>query len=99
MVPRTIVFAPVVMSMVAVSLPWSMIHHPLFALIPAGARNIGPELPAGGFPGDPATVNWAILAAACWQYTGFIMVITPAGMQAIPPKSSVRPPDVAAHAA
>lgn len=81
---RTIVFAPMVMSMVAVSLLWSAIYHPLFGLIPAAARSIGLELPAGGLLGNPATVNWAILAVACWQYTGFIMVIMLAGMQAIP---------------
>jgi ABC-type sugar transport system permease subunit len=81
---RTIVFAPMVMSMVAVSLLWSMIYHPLFGLIPEFARALGVGLPSAGILGDPATVNWAILAVSCWQYTGFIMVIVLAGMQAVP---------------
>lgn len=81
---RTVVFAPMVMSMVAVSLLWAMIYHPLFGLAPAMARNLGFTLPAAGILGDPVTVNWAILAVACWQYTGFVMVIMLAGMQAIP---------------
>ena len=81
---RTLIFAPMVMSMVAVSLLWSMIYHPVFGMVTkAGdALNLPPsEL---GILGDPSTVMWAILGVACWQYTGFVMVIVFAGMQAIP---------------
>lgn len=81
---RTIVFAPMVMSMVAVSLLWSMIYHPIFGLVPEITSAIGIPLPSAGILGDPNTVNWAILAVSCWQYTGFIMVIMLAGMQAVP---------------
>lgn len=81
---RTVIFAPMVMSVVAVSLLWSMIYHPLFGLLTGLLKMLGLQLSPLGILGDPATVTVAVLAVACWQYTGFIMVIMLAGMQAVP---------------
>ena len=81
---RTLIFAPMVMSMVAVSLLWSMIYHPVFGMVTKAGDALGLPPSELGILGDPATVNWAILSVACWQYTGFVMVIVFAGMQAIP---------------
>ena len=81
---RTLIFAPMVMSMVAVSLLWSLIYHPVFGMITEAGDAVGLPPSELGILGDPATVNWAILAVACWQYTGFVMVIVFAGMQAVP---------------
>ena len=81
---RTLIFAPMVMSMVAVSLLWSLIYHPVFGMVTKAGDALGLPPSQLGILGDPATVNWAILSVACWQYTGFVMVIVFAGMQAIP---------------
>jgi len=40
--------------------------------------------PEQGWLGDPNLAIFAVLFVACWQYTGFMMVILFAGMQAIP---------------
>ena len=81
---RTLIFAPMVMSMVAVSLLWSMIYHPVFGMATQAGDVFGLPPSELGILGDPDTVMWAILGVACWQYTGFVMVIVFAGMQAIP---------------
>ena len=81
---RTLIFAPMVMSMVAVSLLWSMIYHPVFGMVTQAGDALGLPPSELGILGDPDTVMWAILGVACWQYTGFVMVIMFAGMQAIP---------------
>ena len=81
---RTLIFAPMVMSMVAVSLLWSMIYHPVFGMATKAGDALGLPPSELGILGDPSTVMWAILGVACWQYTGFIMVIVFAGMQSIP---------------
>ena len=81
---RTLIFAPMVMSMVAVSLLWSMIYHPVFGMGTRASDALGLPPSELGILGDPGVVMWAILGVACWQYTGFVMVIVFAGMQAIP---------------
>ncbi len=81
---RTVIFAPMVMSVVAVSLLWSMIYHPIFGIIAKTVQALGLSLSPLGILGDPATVIFAVLGVSCWQYTGFIMVIILAGMQSIP---------------
>lgn len=81
---RTLIFAPMVMSMVAVSLLWSMIYHPVFGMATEAGDFFGLPPSELGILGDPGTVMWAILGVACWQYTGFVMVIVFAGMQSIP---------------
>ena len=81
---RTLIFAPMVMSMVAVSLLWSMIYHPVFGMVTRAGDALGLPPSELGILGDPDVVMWAILGVACWQYTGFVMVIVFAGMQAIP---------------
>ena len=80
---RTLIFAPMVMSMVAVSLLWSMIYHPVFGMGTKVGDALGLAPSELGILGDPGVVMWAILGVACWQYTGFVMVIVFAGMQSI----------------
>ena len=81
---RTVIFAPMVMSVVAVSLLWSMIYHPIFGFFAKLAPALGLHLSPLGILGDPSVVVFAVLGVACWQYTGFIMVIMLAGMQSVP---------------
>jgi len=79
---RTIFFLPMVMSVVSVGLLWTFIYDPIF-----GALNyllsffsVAPR----GWLGEPDLVIWSIIITACWQYTGFNMVMLLAGMQGIP---------------
>lgn len=79
---RTIFFLPMVMSVVSVGLLWTFIYDPIlgglnYLIIAFGGTAVG-------WLGDPDIVIWAIIVTACWQYTGFNMVMLLAGMQGIP---------------
>jgi ABC-type sugar transport system permease subunit len=81
---RTIIFAPMVISSVAVGLIWSIILDPNVGPMNAAVRALGAEPPRLGWLGDPAISIWVVLGIAAWQYTGFMMVLILAGLQAVP---------------
>jgi len=80
---RTLNFAPVVMSAVAVGILWQLIYDPTVGLANHFVRAIGIHPPTQGWLGDPNIVIFAVLVVACWQYTGYVMVIVLAGMQSV----------------
>ena len=81
---RTVVFAPMVMSSVAVGLLWQFVYNPTFGLLNAVLGFFHMATPSLGWLGDPHLAIYSILFAACWQYTGFMMVLLLAGMQSVP---------------
>lgn len=81
---RTIIFAPMVVSAVAVALIWQVILDPNVGALNAIIKAVGLTPPQLGWLGDPSISIWVILLIACWQYTGFMMVLILAGLQAIP---------------
>lgn len=81
---RTIIFAPMVMSVIAVGLLWQLIYNPSIGILSRALQAVGLPTPTQGWLGDPDIVIYAVLAVACWQYTGFMMVLLLAGMQAVP---------------
>jgi raffinose/stachyose/melibiose transport system permease protein len=80
---RTIVFAPMVMSSVAVGILWQLVFNPSIGAIDAALTFLHLPTPMLGWLGDPNLAILSILFVACWQYTGFMMVILLAGMQAV----------------
>jgi raffinose/stachyose/melibiose transport system permease protein len=80
---RTLHFAPVILSSVAVGVLWQLIYDPSVGILNAFLKLIGIRPPVQGWLGDPNLVMFAILAAACWQYTGYVMTIVLAGMQSV----------------
>lgn len=80
---RTILFAPMVMSVVAVGLLWQLIYNPSIGILSKAVAALGLTPPSQGWLGDPDIVVYAILGVACWQYTGFMMVLLLAGMQSV----------------
>jgi raffinose/stachyose/melibiose transport system permease protein len=80
---RTILFAPMVMSVVAVGLLWQLIYNPSIGILSKAVTAVGLTPPRQGWLGDPDIVVYAILGVACWQYTGFMMVLLLAGMQSV----------------
>ena len=80
---RTIVFAPMVMSSVAVGILWQLVFNPSIGAIDAALTFLRLPTPMLGWLGDPNLAILSILFVACWQYTGFMMVILLAGMQAV----------------
>lgn len=81
---RTIIFAPMIISSVAVGLIWSIILDPNVGPMNAAVRSVGIEPPRLGWLGDPAISIWVVLGIAAWQYTGFMMVLILAGLQSVP---------------
>lgn len=79
---RTVFFLPMVMSVVSVGLLWMFIYDPILGALNQLITFIGAK--PLGWLGDPKLVIWAVIASACWQYTGFNMVMLLAGMQGIP---------------
>jgi ABC-type sugar transport system permease subunit len=81
---RTIIFAPMVISAIAVALIWLMILDPNIGSLNALVRSVGLTPPKLGWLGDPNVAMWMIVLIAAWQYTGFMMVLILAGLQGIP---------------
>jgi raffinose/stachyose/melibiose transport system permease protein len=81
---RTIIFAPMVVSAVAVALIWQVILDPNVGAMNAIIKSVGLNPPQLGWLGDPTISIWIVLMIACWQYTGFMMVLILAGLQGIP---------------
>lgn len=81
---RAIYFLPIMMSFVAVGLVWQFVFNPIFGLLNAFLQSIGLGQYTGEWLGDPKAALPCLLITACWQYTGFPMVIMLAGLQSIP---------------
>ena len=80
---RTLNFAPVVMSAVAVGILWQLVYDPTVGLANRFVALFGIAPPSQGWLGDPNLAIFSILVVACWQYTGYVMVIVLAGMQSV----------------
>ncbi|MDA8586967.1 sugar ABC transporter permease [Rhodobacteraceae bacterium] len=81
---RVIIFMPMVISAVAVALIWLIILDPNIGILNAIVKSVGLSPPKLGWLGDPSISIWMVLVVAAWQYTGFMMVLILAGLQAIP---------------
>ena len=79
---RTVFFAPVVTTLVAVSVVWRYLYHPRYGLLNAMLGFFG--LPAIDWLGNPAWAMVAITLLAVWRTFGQGLVIYVAGLQAIP---------------
>jgi ABC-type sugar transport system permease subunit len=81
---RTIIFAPMVVSAVAIAVVWQVILDPNVGALNTLVEAVGLTPPRLGWLGDPAIAMWTILLIAAWQYTGFMMVLILAGLQGVP---------------
>jgi multiple sugar transport system permease protein len=79
---RTIFFAPVVTTLVAVAVVFRYLYHPRYGLI---NQILGLfHLPAVDWLGNPAWATVAITLLAVWRSFGYGLVIYVVGLQAIP---------------
>jgi len=79
---RTIFFAPVVTTLVAVAVVFRYLYHPRYGLI---NQLLGLfHLPAVDWLGNPAWATVAITLLAVWRSFGYGLVIYVVGLQAIP---------------
>lgn len=79
---RTVFFAPVVTTLVAVAVVFRYLYHPRYGLINQILGLVG--LPAIDWLGDPAWATVAITLLAVWRSFGYGLVIYVVGLQAIP---------------
>jgi multiple sugar transport system permease protein len=79
---RTVFFAPVVTTLVAVAVVWRYLYHPRYGLINHMLALAG--LPQIDWLGDPAWATAAITILAVWRSFGYALVIYVVGLQAIP---------------
>lgn len=81
---RTVYFAPVVTTLVAVAVIWRYLLHTKYGLInwALGGIGIGPI----DWLGDPRWSMPAIVIFAVWKNFGYNMIIILAGLQTIPPE-------------
>lgn len=81
---RTIIFAPMVISSVAVGIVWLIILDPNVGPLNVIVKGLGLTPPRLGWLGDPDVSIFVVLFIASWQYTGFMMVLILAGLQGVP---------------
>ncbi len=79
---RAAFFAPVVTSMVAVSIVWTWMLEPNYGLINGVLAKVGIAGP--GWLTDPAWSMTSVILLSIWKNLGFNMVIFLAGLQDIP---------------
>jgi multiple sugar transport system permease protein len=79
---RTIFFAPVVTTLVAVAVIFRYLYHPRYGLINQLLGLL--HLPAIDWLGNPAWATVAITLLAVWRSFGYALVIYVVGIQAIP---------------
>ena len=79
---RTVYFAPVVTTLVAVSIVFRYIYHPRFGMLNRALDSLG--LPQPDWLGNPKLAMLAIIILAVWKGFGYTMIIFVAGLQQIP---------------
>jgi multiple sugar transport system permease protein len=79
---RTVFFAPVVTTLVAVAIVFRFLYHPRFGVLNRALELVG--LPGVDWLGDPRWAMPAIILLAVWKNFGYNMVIFIAGLRNIP---------------
>jgi multiple sugar transport system permease protein/raffinose/stachyose/melibiose transport system permease protein len=81
---QTAFFLPVVMSLAVIGFVWQLIYNPDTGLINSiiGANKPGHYI---DWIGDPDLNLWAILIAASWRHTGYMMILYLAGLKSVDP--------------
>jgi multiple sugar transport system permease protein len=79
---RTVLFLPVVTTLVAVAIVWRALYHPRAGLLAWLCAQVG--LTPVDWLGDPLWAMPAIILLALWKNFGFNMLVFLAGLQSVP---------------
>jgi multiple sugar transport system permease protein len=79
---RTVLFLPVVTTLVAVAVVWRYLYHPRLGLLNHLLARVG--IDPVDWLGDPSWAMPAIILLAVWKNFGFNMIVFLAGLQSIP---------------
>jgi len=78
---RLIFFLPFLMPPIAIGIVWGWIYDPVNGWANRLLEAVGLGELARGWLGETGTALWAVLLAAVWSYTGFVVVIFLAALQ------------------
>lgn len=81
---RFVTFAPVVLSAAVVALMWKFVYHPTLGLISPPLREIGLDVLAKEWLGDPSTALPAVAFTTVWHGIGIWVVLLCAGFERLP---------------
>ena len=81
---QTAFFLPVVVSFAVIGFVWQLVYNPDTGLINSliGANKPGHYI---DWIGDPDLNLWAVLIAASWRHTGYMMILYLAGLKSVDP--------------
>ena len=77
-------FAPFVLAPVAVGAVWKFLYAPYFGIAATAGSVLGFDTLTVAPLADASTALWAIMAAFLWRFSGLIMVVYLAAIQALP---------------
>jgi raffinose/stachyose/melibiose transport system permease protein len=77
-------FAPFVLAPVAVGAVWKFLYAPYFGIAATAGSALGFNTLTVAPLADANTALWAIMAAFLWRFSGLIMVVYLAAIQALP---------------
>lgn len=83
---RLVFFLPSLMPPIAIGIVWTWIYDPLNGWVNRVLTGVGLGDLARGWVGEPKTALWAVLIAAIWSATGFVIVIFLAALQNVDPE-------------
>lgn len=79
------IYSPMILAPVVIGLIWSWIYQPQGGLLNNTLTFIGLEGLTRGWLSNPETALYAIIAAAVWRHTGYVMILFLSGLTAISP--------------
>lgn len=79
---KTVFLLPMVATPVAIGMVWTLIYQPTIGIANYALKAIG--LPAQAWLGSADTALWSLIIVDIWQWTPMVMLITFAGISALP---------------
>jgi multiple sugar transport system permease protein len=85
---QSALFVPVVLSLAIVGFIWQLVYSPEQGLLNniLGTTGQPGDRPLIDWLGDPDINLWAVLVAASWRHTGYIMILYLAGLKGVDPQ-------------
>lgn len=82
---KAAIYSPMILAPVVIGLIWSWIYHPKAGLLNNTLTYIGLDALTQGWLSNPNTALYAVIGAAVWRHTGYVMLLFLAGLTSIPP--------------